>query len=73
MSIVRFAHICDWCHKRGYEYEAFLYCRNCGIDLCPDHRNHDFDDGEHGRTLCADDVGCQLKRDTDDEPFPEPQ
>jgi len=71
MGIVRFASICDHCGKRGEEYSAYLHCRNCGLDLCPDHRNHDFDDGENGLTLCANDVGCQLERDMDDEPMPE--
>lgn len=65
MSVVRFAHVCDHCGKRGPEYEAFLHCRNCGRDLCPDHRNHDFDDGERCLTLCANDVGCQLERDSE--------
>jgi hypothetical protein len=69
MSIVRFAHVCDHCRKRGPEYEAFLSCRECGRDLCPEHRNHDFDDPETGRTLCGNDVGCQLERDLDDQPM----
>jgi hypothetical protein len=64
MSHVRFATTCDVCGKRSEEYATWPYCRECGIDLCPEHRNHDFSDPETGRTLCANDVGCQLERET---------
>jgi hypothetical protein len=73
MGTVRFASICDHCGKRGPEYQAYLRCRECGADLCPAHRNDDFSEPERGLTLCASNAGCQLARDTDDQPFPEPQ
>ena len=62
MSMVRFASICDICGKRGEEYFAFPYCRECGRDLCPEHRNPDYGDGENNRGLCATGFGCQEDR-----------
>ena len=69
MGMVRFATKCDWCGKRSEEYTSWPHCRECGLDLCPDHRNHDFSEPERGLTLCANDVGCQLARDMDDQPM----
>ena len=63
MSIVRFASVCDHCGKRGPEYEAYLFCRECGRDLCPACRNSDFNEQERGVTLCATGVGCQEEFD----------
>lgn len=34
--IVRFAAICDDCHRRSPEYQPWPICRVCGEDLCPD-------------------------------------
>jgi hypothetical protein len=62
MGIVRFASICDQCGKRGQEYQVFLHCRECGRDLCPEHKDADYDDEENCLTLCAVDTGCQRER-----------
>jgi hypothetical protein len=59
MSIVRFASVCDQCGKRGPEYQAYLSCRACGRDRCPECRNSQFSEEERGLTLCATGVGCQ--------------
>lgn len=36
MSLVRFATICDKCHKRSEEYGRFPRCSSCLEDVCPD-------------------------------------
>jgi len=59
MGIVKFASVCDECGKRGPEYEAFRFCRECGRDLCPEHSNHDWDEDEKNSTLCRIGEGCQ--------------
>jgi hypothetical protein len=38
MSMVRFATLCDVCEARSEEYTAFPWCRECGDDVCPEHR-----------------------------------
>jgi hypothetical protein len=52
MSFVRFATVCDKCHKRSQEYQAFPYCRECGKHICSDCRSLDHDDQENGTGIC---------------------
>ena len=54
MSLVRFATVCDVCHKRGEEYAAFPWCRECGRDVCADCRSTDWDDPENGTGICKE-------------------
>lgn len=54
MAIVKFAHICDICHKRGEEYSAFPSCRECGKDVCPEHSAKDWCDAETNSTICTE-------------------
>lgn len=39
MSRVRFAELCDVnaCGKRSEEYTSWPVCRECNLDVCPEH------------------------------------
>jgi hypothetical protein len=57
MSTVRFATICDRCHRRSPEYDRWPVCRECQADICatcaePDSINP-ADLGTPASALCA--------------------
>lgn len=54
MTFVPFATVCESCHKRGEEYQAFPICRECGKHVCGTCRSLDWDDPEHGTGVCND-------------------
>lgn len=60
MSLVRFASLCDVCDSRSPEYQGWLMCRECLLDICPDCMEPGSDDGESGRCLCR---RCAVERE----------
>lgn len=64
--MVRFATTCDHkahtgdeaCGKRSIEYTGWPHCRECLIDLCPDHQApgtyEDADEGQQATVLCVE-------------------
>ena len=63
MSIVRFATTCDQCvqERRSAEYTSFPECRECGMDICPDHEMSNERNNETNKTLCRDCGGMVIE------------
>ena len=52
MTFVMFATICEGCHRRSEEYQAYPTCRTCGHHICTSCRDTDKDDPEGGTGIC---------------------
>jgi hypothetical protein len=53
MTYVRFATLCSHCGRRSEEYSAFLSCRECGDDVCPDCSTR-YDADPPGSAVCKE-------------------
>ena len=54
MSTVKYHSICDICGKESVEYTAYVWCKGCGKDICPDHVDPESYDPETCVAFCKE-------------------
>lgn len=65
--MVRFATLCDICHKRSEEFTSWPSCESCGSDVCPactSRVTREADEGRLAEVECCECAG--LFRGTDE-------